>query len=299
MPAFDPFGLHTFIQSLLAERGIGPEPDEAARDDPGPPEQDDIGIGRIGAWAGRASMRTPTAITRSIAFARSIGLGRLDVIVNDHSKARAPRAFDTYPRAEIVALADEANAAGMHVHLMTWIMPHPSYIAQAADVLRELVDDCGAHSVMLDAEEPWTLATQRMPYDKAAELVGDRFDGVRLGVTGIGYADADKLGPLARECDYLVPQCYSTSSSRLDPGTVVPKFAGRWRRVFGADREIVVGLAGYRQTGIAGYTPEAALRAAFAGAEADAEAREVVYWSLGQLRDTPTAARVVRSFTAR
>jgi hypothetical protein len=296
--AFDPMGLHTFLQSLLATRGIGPEPDESPRDDPGPLEVDEIGIGRIGAWAGRASMRTPTAVKRSIAFAREIGLGRLDVIVNDHSGDRAPRKFDTYPRAEILALADAANDAGMHVHLMTWIMPHADYLLRARDELAHLVDASHAHSIMLDAEEPWTLATRRMPYPQAADLV--RAWGIApIGVTGIGYADRVKLGGLVRLADYVVPQCYSTSSSKLDPGTVVPKFAKRWREVFGVARRLVPGLAAYRQSGIAGYTPEAALRAAFAGAEADPEAREVVYWSLGQIRDSPVATRVIRSLSSR
>lgn len=259
----------------------------------GPPEEDDIGITRFGAWAGLASMVSPAMVARDVAFASSLGLTALHVIVNDDSDQRHEIPFRTYPLAEIRRLCGEAREAGLAVHLLSWILPFESYVQRAADVLIPLALEFGG-SVVFDAEEPWTQS--RGDRARAASLVGTLFRSVPTGVTGIGYADVEKLDPLVDAVDMMIPQCYATSSSHVDPALAVPRLAGRWRRVFG-QTPIIAGLAAYRQRGIPGYTPEAAMRAAFAGAAADPKIHEVVWWALGDLRGNATAARVIRSIT--
>lgn len=304
----DPFGFHHLLSLLVA--GLQPgrvllandEAERVDRPEDGLEADEAIGITRVGAWAGLSSMASPVAIKRDVGFARWLGLSRLDVIVNDDSGERDPIPYRTYTRSNVEALCNAAREAGLAVHLMTWIMPHREYIEGAAEVLTRLAEDVGAESIVFDAEEPWTLARKRLHWTEAAALIEDAFAGKRLGVTGIGYAAAEKLGPLARVCDYLVPQCYATASNAddgIEPGTVVARFANRWRRVFGADRPIVAGLAGYRQVGIPGHTPATALRAAFNGAESDPEIREAVYWSLGQIRANAAVARTIRELAAR
>ena len=275
------------------------EPDEQPRDpEDVTPEPDDIGITTVGAWAGAASMASASAIRRDIAFAKSIGLRRIDIIVNDHAAERLPAKFTSYDLDKVTALADAAGAAGLEVHLMSWLMPSTPYIDRAADILLPLVRRCRAKSIVWDCEEPWTLARNQLPHAAAAEIVADRFVGVPCGVTGIGYAPTEKLAPICAVAEYIVPQCYSTASSGLNPGTVVPKFAARWRKVF-PGKPLAIGLAAYRQSGIPGYTPEAALRAASAGAEADPQATTAIYWSLGQIRQSSIATRVLRDLTRR
>lgn len=254
------------------------------------------GLDVVSAWAGTGSMSSPSAVASAVAFAKSIGLKRLDVIVNDHSKWRAARDFDTYPIDRITRLADAVVNAGIELHFMSWLMPHAKYIDQAADVLVPLVQRTQARSIVWDCEEPWTQAARPMNYAAAADLVRGAFGGIMQGVTGIGYASKAKLGPICAGADYLVPQAYSTSSSGLDPATVVPQFVARWRNTF-PGKPVVAGLAAYRQTGIKGYTAESALRAAFGGAKADPQIRTAIYWSLAQIRDSSVATKTIRTLT--
>lgn len=269
-----------------------------------------IGVRNVGAWTGASSMASPKAAREAVAFAQSLGMKRLDVIVNDHSAWRAPSKFTIYDPDKIAGLALRAREAGMAVHLMSWVMPHRDYLLGARDALLPLLERTGARSIQFDAEEPWTLAKSPMPYVEAAALLRSLFPraqtmddslNVIVGVNAIGYTPAEKVGPLLAVADYVVPQCYATSSSKLDPGTVVARLVQRWRKTFQFKPACtwVAGLAAYRQTGIPGYTAEAAMRAAFAGAEAQPGVREVVYWSLAQIKASATATRTIKALAGR
>ena len=244
-----------------------------------------------GAWCGLASLANPE---RDVAFAKSIGLNRLDIIINDHSASRLPRAFDHRDTQKIVTLARMARDAGIEVHLMSWLMPHRLYISQAAARIPELVERTGAKSVMWDAEEPWTLAKNRMPYADAAAHLGDMFADFdfEMGVTGIRYVSTAKLKPLVDVCDYVTPQCYATSTSKADPSTVVTRGVELWRKKFGDRPRMVPGLAAYRQTGIKGHTVASAMTACLD--DAYDHASEVVFWGLNSIRKSPQVAGVIR-----
>ena len=244
------------------------------------------------AWCGLSSLANPA---RDVAFAKSIGLTGLDIIVNDHSAAREPRRFDARPTQQIVTLATMARDAGLDVHLMSWIMPHTRYIKEAADVLPELMAKTGARSLVWDAEEPWTLARKRLRYSEAGALVGELF-AVRefeMGATGIRYAPTAKLAPLVAVCDYMVPQCYSTRTSKADPSTVASRGLVTWRKKFGDGPRFVPGLAAYRQSGIDGHSIRSAMQAAIdnAGEHSDT----AIWWGLNSLRKSPKTAAVVAS----
>lgn len=244
------------------------------------------------AWCGLSSLANPA---RDVAFAKSIGLTGIDIIVNDHSAAREPRRFDIRPTQQIVTLATMARDAGLDVHLMSWIMPHRRYIKEAADVLPELMAKTGARSLVWDAEEPWTLARKRLRYSEAGALVGELF-AVRefeMGATGIRYAPTAKLAPLVAVCDYMVPQCYSTRTSKADPSTVVSKGLVTWRKKFGDGPRFVPGLAAYRQSGIDGHSIRSAMQAAIDNAEEHSDT--CIFWGLNSLRKSPKTAAVVAS----
>jgi hypothetical protein len=244
------------------------------------------------AWCGLSSLAHPA---RDVAFAKSIGLTGIDIIANDHSAAREPRRFDIRPTQQIVTLATMARDAGLDVHLMSWIMPHKRYIKEAADVLPELMAKTGARSLVWDAEEPWTLARKRLRYSEAGALVGELF-AVRefeMGATGIRYAPAAKLAPLVAVCDYMVPQCYSTRTSKAAPSTVVSKGVATWRKKFGDGPRMVPGLAAYRQSGIKGHSIRSAMQAAIDNAEEHSDT--CIFWGLNSLRKSPKTAAVVAS----
>jgi len=279
-----------------------PDPSEPADDivagelEPLEPEQPSAAptpwkLRSVGAWLGSASLVSNAAISRDIKFARELGLGRLDLVINDFSGKRQPTSFGTYNRKMIEEFCRRAVDEGFAVHLMTWWMPHEKFIREGASELVDLVGATRAMSVMIDAEEPWTLAARPMNYEEAGALTAEVLT-VPFGVTGIGYASGPKLGPLVRRAVYMVPQCYSTAGNTLNPKTAAVSLSNLWRKRFG-DRELVVGLAGYRQKGRPGYTQEGFMSAAFETATR-ARPTDIVYWSMRQIRASRTTANVIR-----
>jgi hypothetical protein len=246
----------------------------------------------VGAWTGYGSFGDTADMARDVAFAKWLGLSRLDVMVNDHSAKRQPRDFDTYNKGRIAAFCKRAVGEGIAVHLTTWIMPHEKYLRQMGTQMTDLLGQSGAQSVMFDAEEPWTLAAKAMKYEEAGALVGEVMGPVPFGVTGIGYASGPKLGPLVRRAKYMAPQCYSTKGNTLDPKKAAVQLSNLWRNRFG-DRELVVGLAGYNQDGRPGYTKQSFMTAAFETAKR-AQPTSIVYWSLRNIRASRSTANIIR-----
>jgi len=162
-------------------------------------------------------------------------------------------------------------------------MPHANYIDQAADMLVPLCDDVGAASLQWDAEEPWMLAQRPMKHRDAAERIAERFAALScpMGANAIGYASVEKFGPLAEICDYVVPQAYSTTSSGVVPGDGQRRIYERYEKAFA--RDIVMGLAAFRQTDIPGHSVRSAMTACVEAAD-DLGCDAVVYWSLRQIR---------------
>lgn len=216
------------------------------------------------------------------------------VMINDFSDKRTATKFSY--RREVVPFADALNAAGIRVHLCSWIMPHEVFLRGMCFAMPKLIKRCKAVSVLWDAEEPWTLAKGFGTYARAVSFLARHMAavpwGVPVGITGIGYAVTRKLKALAKLCAYLLPQAYSTRTSKVNCLTVASKFCKIWISKFGR-KEIRVGLAGYRQKGVKGSN----------GTEADAmekailsvprEIDEVVYWWLPTLRREDDKAHVV------
>jgi hypothetical protein len=248
------------------------------------------GISTVGAWCGASTLANPK---RDVDFAVAHGINRLDIVVNDHAAWREPKPFTVRSRKRIRALVERAERAGIETHLMSWIMPHREYIEAAAEKLVPLCNDLGVASLQWDAEEPWMRAKGGMGCTLAAELVAERFADLRcpMGVTGIGYADHRKLGPLAKHCAYVVPQCYATAKSGQTPEEAPGRFHELWHARF--ERPVVIGLAAYRQAGIEGHTPRSAIETA-AKAAAATGVDTVVYWSLGAMRRSPVVAQAIK-----
>jgi hypothetical protein len=282
-------GLLGLLRSIGADEQKSPEvqPEETTV-----PEAH--GIRNVGAWCGSSALLKPDT---TIAFAKSVKLTRLDVIVNDHAAAREEIRFDTYDKKRVIALCTKAKVAGLDVHLMSWIMPHESYIIESARQLIPLFQECQASSIQWDAEEPWTLARRPMNYTQAASLVREKFKDITLGVNGIGYTPVEKFGPLAAVCDTVLPQCYATSTSGVRPEDVVPRFTQRWEKVF-RKKPTEIGLAAYRQTGIHNHTIESAMKTVLASAQA-LSIHTVIYWSLGHIQKSLRVQNVIKSILSR
>jgi len=250
----------------------------------------------IGAWCGSSSLAAPE---RDVSFAVDIGLDRLDVVVNDHSAARRARRFTTSDHGKVERLCAAAHRRGLEVHLTSWIMPHASYIDRAADVLVPLSATVGAASLLWDAEEPWTNAIDAPSRSTAASRLADRFADLArpMGVTGIGYTPVAKFGPLAAVCSYVVPQAYATASNGLAPEVAPVRFHKRYVDNF--HRPVLIGLAAYRQAGIAGHTPASAVRSALLACASLQGVDTVLFWSLGWLRRSPDVAATITALRRR
>jgi hypothetical protein len=280
---------HVLVDRLPPSNS-SPHEDTAVMELPDP-EIEEPGIKYVGAWAGYSSILNPE---RDLNFCLEHGINRVDVIVNDHSAKRDPYPFDIRDTKKIERFCRMAIDMGLDLHFMSWVMPHRAYIDKAAEILIPLVENTGCKSLQWDAEEPWTQARNHMGYRAAAEHIADKFGSMqaRMGVNGIGYTPKSRFGPLAKVCDYIVPQCYSTHSSGLKPEEAVPRCVRRWKKVFPYDKEYQIGLAAYRQKGIPGHTVKSAMQTALATVQAMEGVDTVIYWSLGQIRRT----REVREF---
>lgn len=249
-------------------------------------------IRTVGVWTGHTSFGAKAPL--DVQFCSEHNINRLDVVINDFSKDRTETPFNTFDRAQIVDLCARARDAGIEVNLMSWIMPHTSFIEEAAASLIPLCETVGAASLMWDAEEPWNRAHRHLPYEDAAAQVASSFAtlGCPMGVTGIMSTSVDKIGPLARVCAYMTPQCYATHHNELDPMTIVSRGLGRWREKFGHDKRAEVGLAAYRQGVVDGHDTHDAMLGSLQDASAN-EVDTVVYWSLAHIKRTPSIASVI------
>ena len=211
----------------------------------------------------------------------------------------------TWSPARIVNAAARLNDIGVAAHLVTWLRPTESYLRDAAVSLRDLCIRTGARSLLFDAEEPWT----RHPNIRGRGEAGARDIVSRywtffadwpcqLGVTGVPYMP-ETVRPLAKVCDYVLPQAYSThiperrGRSCIDfsvyrPGNTQATAHRQWR---GFGKPMVMGLAAFRLCRFGALSEQGALQKAITATE-DLGVGEVAYWSIEWLRSSERAAFV-------
>lgn len=181
------------------------------------------------------------------------------------------------------AVVTGLHRLGVSPHLVSWLRPTERYMAAAAERLRPLCLMLGARSLLFDAEEPWTRhPTLRGHGEAGAEAFLARhwaFDywPCALGVSGITYIPA-AVRPLARRCQYVLPQAYSVAHANASyrPGVTQRLAHERWQD-FG--KPIVMGLAAWKLNRHGGLSQTGAMQRAIATAE-DLGIGEVGYWSL-------------------
>ena len=191
---------------------------------------------------------------------------------------------------------------GVSPHLVTWLRPTERYMAAAAERLRPLCMTFGARSLMFDAEEPWTHhPSLRGNSEAKAQAFLDRhwsFDywPCALGVSGITFIPA-AVRPLARRCQYVLPQAYSVAraSAVYRPG-VTQRLAHEHWQAFG--KPIVMGLAAWNLNRHGGLSQAGAMQAAIAASE-DLGVSEVAYWSLRWVVESAARSEFIRQAGAK
>lgn len=306
----------TIITDIIERFRVGPDmcrPEQVLLDVPTKPEitRSPISrprvITRVGAWAGSSLLAKPETTVKAAA---AIGIDEIHFMVSDHSACRAPMEFLDRPAkgrraASISRIIDIARICGEHeitLSITTWVMPHPRYIEGLglyfAALERGLRDVAPLPEIILDLEEPWTQAkgagTRLWRAAGAvlrASLAPLRSRGVRIGLTGIGYARESALDPVADWCDVALPQVYPTVRNGLDPRTSPKKFAALWTKKF-ERKQLAIALPAYRQG-------SGMMSAALAGARevaADpnsAAMSRVIYWSLAHVLGSAAKRRFV------
>lgn len=240
----------------------------------------------FGIWCRRPSFD-------DITLAAGLGFKRLDIMIGDMSKQRTPTAFELdWPRDRYKQAAELAFNAGIEeLHYTAWAMPHVTYMAYAGDTLQQLCIDTGAHGIVLDAEEPYTQA-KTPDYGKSCEAFFEQAKGCRVGITGIGFCNTDKLQPLMAQADYGIPQAYVVAArSGMPPGLrhgSIDNVIEHWREF---DKPIVPALAAYRQAGIDGLSTRVAMGIA---REHVRDFDTVLYWSLRQVKGNTLIRNALR-----
>lgn len=244
-------------------------------------------IRRIGTWGGRAAVINPQKTARQVL---ALGLTDLSLCVESQWNAANGTAFDPFvPPAKLAAaltLIQRAAAdAGRPVstHVLVYPQATRAWANAAVDYLQRLDDAHRIASVEDDGEENWSKRTQ-VEREEAARIYRRGLDdrAFRRGVTGIVYADFDKLEPLTRDADYYTWQGYATTIGRVPPGRAQKLAWDRWRHVDPDVSRHVAGLAAYGQEGAGDLPAAEAMAVSWDAAEAIG-VTEVRYWSLAAL----------------
>lgn len=197
-------------------------------------------------------------------------------------------------------------------HLVCWLRPIDSFLADSADRLRPLCEEVGARSLLFDAEEPWTKNTcgKRGPNWSKTVVENDWtfFNWpCRLGVTGIA-ALPDAVRPLINRCHYTLPQAYSTIANRnLGKPGITQTFAHEQWRDFRYPwfpfqrKQMVMGLATRSLQRPGGISQKQAMQKAIATVETllDPAVTEVAYWSMNRIIGSKESVEFVRTAGAK
>jgi hypothetical protein len=245
---------------------------------------------RVHAWVTSSCFEDPE---KTVGELLAAGCSVASLMCNDFLKARGPTAFITFSVDKINRMAAACWAAGIEVHLTSWIMPHDLFMDGMLEQMPELMASTKATLLMLDAEGPWADATGVFNYADAAAKAARIF--TRLGLSGIGSAPSE-LCELAKVCRVRSPQGYAddddTEGSTTD--NVVPYSLREWRKRYGeAPDGWIIGLAGYDQGTPAASTMQPPIDDVLADGD-----HEVAYWSINSIADRDDVTAFLRGLTS-
>ena len=218
--------------------------------------------------------------------------------------------FKIKRKEELIETSRKLAKVGVASHIMTWIRPCQKYFKDANEQLRPLFNDFAFRSLLIDAEEPWTLNTDKnnndftlsikaiskekgfnkKEYEEASAVAYQRASTIisrfwafdnwpsPIGVTGIVYCPGS-VKAFFNYVDYVMPQAYYYSS-KSNLQAVAHK---RWN----VDLPIVMGLKIYGQKGINSYSEKRLLKQCVERTESlmNPEIYEVSYWSYSAIDD--------------
>lgn len=272
------------VQALVSRAPVERASVEQTSAEPAP-RASQVGITTVGAWAGSSTLDAPEVY---VAFAKGLGIDRIDLMVNDFSSTRTCKRFGLYDEAQIRKVAKECDEAGIELHFTSWILPCSDFIDEAADTLLPLMDELCVRSLVWDVEEPWTQNAEGSHADAAA-CVRERFPGRRMGITGIVYVNVSAVRPLANVVTDFIPQAYATTSNGHDPAWLVDEALEEWNEGFGRTPQLM-GLEAYDQ----GSPPSTKMQSAIDAVDARGIST-ICYWSLYHIKQSSSVADFIKA----
>lgn len=182
-------------------------------------------MSRVWMWTnGGAIGNTKTSAAKYIQMCKDVNATDIVLFLNNNvTKDR----FKPFPNAKNPAtcagFVKQYSAAGLRVHIMTWISALGTYAKDAGTLLNAICKLSPVATAQLDAEEPWGLGSDA-DRQKAANEFSAAFNRIRpLGVNTIVSHSPTRLQPLFNIADYIVPQAYSLGVTNLREGGIITK----------------------------------------------------------------------------
>lgn len=242
----------------------------------------ELKLTEFGAWAGLAALKNPD---RYIKLIKQVGLNRIDIMINDGTKAGN---FHLYlPQDKLVDVLRKFVQSGVNVSITTWAKPHESW-TKGMRTVGEIATASGVDQVTLDLEEPWiTPLKNKSPieiFTWNTALVGTlraHYDGV-IAVAPIVYSNKKVLDGVLQAVDLIIPQCYSTVKNVPGSGHDGSLERATVAIYKGYGAPIVMGAAAWNLHGAYGKNSQDAIRTSLR-ATLDQGITEVRYWRFESL----------------
>ncbi|MDX1414882.1 MAG: hypothetical protein R3293_11875 [Candidatus Promineifilaceae bacterium] len=256
-------------------------------------------IWRVWSWVTTRCQFSEQRMQRE--FDEAAELGLTDVVLHLNS-IRDARQSDTFHfldnrsldamRSAVTRATEELRRRSIDCHLMVFPAPHRGYTESMIDALIPLAQAAPIRSILLDAESNWRRRS-RPDYDGSVGLIEQRLrprlaaSSVALGFTDFTLNDAGRA--LARICDYVMPQAYSTRSSGMrEPGRMQADKHELYRPL---QKPLVMAAAAWNirpPAAHSSYTPAQTMQYTWEAVEqlTNPDVVEMAYWSLPAAHST-------------
>lgn len=242
-------------------------------------------IKEFGAWAGVKALKNPDKYIKMI---KSIGLDRIDLMINDGTKSGP---FHIYlPENDLINVLKKFKSSGINVSITTWAKPEKSWIDGMVTVAR-IAAAASIDEIVLDLEEPWINPLKsKNPMEIfawTAGLIGTlrvNYNG-KIAIAPIVYCNKKVLDHAFGLVDTIIPQCYSTLLNVPGSGHDGSLESATMRIFSSYKKELVMGAAAWNLKGAYGYVnPNDALEASLK-AVVDLGVERIRYWRFEFLSD--------------
>lgn len=236
----------------------------------------------LGAWSGYAAFKNPK---KYVSLIKSTKINRLDLMVNDGTRKGGFHLYENKQKL-IDTLKMFKDETGIDLSITTWAKPEKSWIDGMLEV-GEIATKAELDEINLDLEEPWIIPLKNKSDIEILTWSIGLTNTLKLNfsnkiaIAPIVYANRKVLEYMFRECDIIIPQCYSTVKNATGkPGSLEQTTVNLYK---GYDKEIIMGAAAWNLNGAYGLSTRDAIRASLTST-LDNNIFRVRYWRFEHLQ---------------